>query len=152
MKKFNYRLVLPAVMIISLQLVTCQQSKSIYEYIEPAHTEHLENSELSELKLTPRATERLGIQTVAVTEENVVDNAGAQLTQKVTPYASVIYDSHGQIWVYTNPEPLVFIRHEIKIDFIKGDKAYLLEGPPVGTMVVTQGAAELYGTEYHVGH
>ena len=45
---------------------------------------------------------------------------------------------------------IVFLRHEIKIDFIKDNTVHLTEGPPVGTKIVTQGAAELYGTEYEV--
>jgi hypothetical protein len=49
--------------------------------------------------------------------------------------------------VYTNPERLSFVREAITIDFIERDQAYLLEGPEVGTAVVTLGAAELFGTE-----
>jgi hypothetical protein len=49
--------------------------------------------------------------------------------------------------VYTNPEPLVFLRSPITIDYIDGDLAVLSEGPAVGTAVVTLGAAELFGTE-----
>lgn len=135
-----------------LLFVACEKSTSTYEKIEPSHTEQIENSELSKVMLTERAVERLAIKTATVTEEALTEGNGPQKTQKVVPYASVIYDSNGHIWVYTNPEPLVYIRHEIKIDFIKGDKTYLLEGPPVGTTVATQGAAELYGTESHVGH
>jgi hypothetical protein len=49
--------------------------------------------------------------------------------------------------VYTNPEPLVFVRHAIVIDYIEGDLAILSEGPDAETAVVTVGAAELYGAE-----
>ena len=155
MKKFNHKIVLLALLIAALQLVACQKQKATnYEHIVPAQIEHIEGSELSKLTLTERAAERLGILTAKVVEEPITGEGGygAQTTQKVTPYGSIIYDFHGHTWVYTNPEPLVYLRHEIKIDRIKGDKVYLLEGPPVGTTVATQGAAELYGTEYHVGH
>lgn len=56
----------------------------------------------------------------------------------------------GETWAYTNPEPLVFIRQSIIIDFIEGDLAVLSEGPATGTAVVTVGAAELYGAEVGV--
>ncbi len=67
--------------------------------------------------------------------------------RKVVPYAAVLYGVHGETWVYSNPEPLVFVRLPITIDYIEGDLAILSEGPQVGTAVVTVGAAELFGTE-----
>jgi hypothetical protein len=67
--------------------------------------------------------------------------------RKVVPYAAVLYGVHGETWVYSNPEPLVFVRQPIVVDYIEGDLAYLLEGPEAGTAVVTVGAAELFGTE-----
>lgn len=67
--------------------------------------------------------------------------------RKIVPYAAVLYGVHGETWVYTNPEPLVFVRSPITIDYIEGDLAILSEGPEVGTAIVTIGAAELFGTE-----
>jgi hypothetical protein len=72
--------------------------------------------------------------------------------QKVIPYSAVIYDSSGKTWTYTNPEPLVFVRHRIDVDSIEGDRAVLKEGPAIGTIVVTAGAAELMGVEQKFGH
>jgi hypothetical protein len=66
---------------------------------------------------------------------------------KVVPYAAVLYGVHGETWVYSNPEPLVYVRQPIVIDYVEGDLAILSEGPEVGTAVVTVGAAELFGTE-----
>ncbi len=71
--------------------------------------------------------------------------------RKVVPYSAVIYDVQGDTWAYTNPEPLVFVRHSITIDYIERDTAVLLDGPPAGTAVVTVGAAELFGVELGVG-
>jgi hypothetical protein len=65
----------------------------------------------------------------------------------VVPYAAVVYGLEGETWVYTNPEPLVFVREPIVVDYIEGDQAYLTEGPPTGTNIVTVGVAELFGTE-----
>lgn len=67
--------------------------------------------------------------------------------QKIIPFAAVIYGVHGETWVYTNPEPLVYIREPIVIDFIQDEWAVLSDGPEVGKAVVTVGGAELFGTE-----
>ena len=47
--------------------------------------------------------------------------------------------------------PLNFLRHQITIDYIKGNEAVLSQGPIVGTGVVTVATAELYGTEMRRG-
>jgi hypothetical protein len=73
--------------------------------------------------------------------------AAQDTLRKVVPYQAVLYGVHGETWVYSEPEPLVYVRLPIVIEFIEGDLAYLSEGPEVGTAVVTVGAAELFGTE-----
>lgn len=77
--------------------------------------------------------------------------AGSGAQRKIIPYSAVIYDLHGEAWVYTNPEPLVFVRHPIDVDYIEGDLAILVAGPPAGARVVAVGAAELFGAESGVG-
>ncbi|HEY3312514.1 MAG TPA: hypothetical protein VGK00_12815 [Anaerolineales bacterium] len=72
---------------------------------------------------------------------------GSGLLQKVVPYQSVIYGIKGETWVYTNPEPLTFVRKPIAIDFIDEDMVVLSDGPATGTAVVTVGVAELFGAE-----
>lgn len=77
-----------------------------------------------------------------------VPQAKNGVVQKVIPYAALIYDVEGGTWVYVKePDALSFIRQSVTVDFILGDQAYLVEGPEVGTQVVTMGAAELYGVE-----
>lgn len=71
---------------------------------------------------------------------------------KIVPYSSVIYDVSGNSWLYTNPEPLVFVRHKISIDRILGNVVVLKEGPEAGTKIVSVGAAELMGIEQKVGN
>lgn len=116
---------------------------------EPAKVETIAGSELHRLTLIPKAAERLGIKTAPVGEEQA---AGSGAKKKVVPYSAVIYDSHGDTWVYTSPENLVYVRAHIKVERIDRDKAILSEGPPAGTQVVTVGAALLFGTEFEVGH
>jgi hypothetical protein len=115
---------------------------------EPAKVEHVEGSEdVSRLTLTPRAVERLGIQTKPV----LVGKVG-NATRRVVPYGALLYDAKGDTWVYVNPAPLDYVREPVTVDHIEGDQAVLTAGPPEGTRVVTVGAAELYGTETGVGH
>jgi len=73
--------------------------------------------------------------------------AGTGTPRKIIPYAAVIYDPQGATWVYTNPEPLVFVRQPIVVDYIENELAILSEGPDADTVVVTVGAAELFGAE-----
>lgn len=77
---------------------------------------------------------------------------GSGKPQKIVPYSSVIYDLHGDTWTYTSLENLTFVRHAISVDYIEGDVAVLADGPPPGTTIVVVGAAELFGTEFGVGH
>jgi hypothetical protein len=77
---------------------------------------------------------------------------GSGTPKKVVPYSAVLYDAHGEAWVYTNPEPLSFVRHRVTIEHVDDDKAVLGDGPDVGTKIVTVGAAELFGAELGVGH
>ena len=77
---------------------------------------------------------------------------GTGTPKKVVPYSAILYDAHGQAWVYTNPEPLAFVRHRVTIEHVDDDKAVLGDGPDVGTKIVTVGAAELFGAELGVGH
>ena len=72
---------------------------------------------------------------------------GSDQKQKTVPYSALYYDAKGGAWVYVAKGPLVFERQSIGIARVAGDLAVMSEGPPVGTPVVTVGAALLYGTE-----
>jgi hypothetical protein len=115
------------------------------ELPQPAKVEAIPGSNLSRLTLEERAIERVGIKTVPAR------NLGAA-GRKVVPYSAVIYDATGGTWVYTNPEPRVYIRQSITVESIGSEQAILSTGPTAGTAVVTVGAAELYGTELGVDH
>jgi hypothetical protein len=93
--------------------------------------------------MDPQAVERLDMQVAPV--RNAGKAAGG--SQKTIPYAAVFYGTAGETWAYANPEPETFERATIVIDRIVGDTAFLSDGPPEGTQVVTQGAAELFGVE-----
>lgn len=74
--------------------------------------------------------------------------SGSETPRKVVPYAAVIYGPNGETWVFISPEPLVFVRQPVSVDYIEDELAVLSEGPPAGMAVVTVGAAELYGSEF----
>lgn len=135
-----------AICLLLTALVTtgCGEAPSDEHVIdEPVHVTEIAGSDVAHVTLTSGAAQRLDISTAAVTE------AGAMTT---VPNAAVIVDEHGGFWVYTNPEPLAYERAPIEIDHEDDERAYLTDGPPVGTQVVTLGAAELYGAERGIGH
>jgi len=109
--------------------------------------EEVAGTDLNRITLTAKAADRLDIQTEPVRTAVV---AGKPRT--LIPYAAVLYDAAGATWTYTNPEPLVFVRHAITVERVDDEDAVLTAGPPAGAEVVTVGAAELYGSEYGVGH
>ena len=109
-----------------------------------SQVEVIDGSEVKRVTLTEKAAQRLDIRTGEVGNEGT-----GRLT---TPYSSVVYDTAGGTWVYTVPKPLTYVRHSVVVEAIKGEKAYLKQGPPAGTKVVTVGVAELYGTEKGIGH
>jgi multidrug resistance efflux pump len=69
----------------------------------------------------------------------------------VVPWSAVVHDVQGGAWVYEARESRVFVRRRVQVAYVIGETAVLSAGPPVGTRVVTQGAAELFGTEFGTG-
>lgn len=144
-----YRWMLVVAAAAAVSLSGCAKSAEVAAAkTEPVKIDKVEGTDLSRLTLEARAVERLGLTTQTVAE---LSRFGDQSPRLTVPYGAVLYDAKGATWVYTNPEPLVFVRHAITVDYIKGDLAVLLEGPPVGTSVVTAGGAELAGVEFGVG-
>jgi hypothetical protein len=110
---------------------------------EPASVVTPAGSDHPQVVVEKEAAQRLGIQTTVV--ETAPDGVAV-------PSSAIFVDPDGAWWVYTNPEPLVFERHEIGLERDDGGVAYLSSGPPAGTKVVTVGVPELYGIEEAVGH
>ena len=69
----------------------------------------------------------------------------------VVPWAAVLHDVHGGQWVYENTAPQTFVRRRVQVARVEGDRAILASGPKPGAKVVTDGAAELFGTEFGAG-
>jgi len=143
--KHHNRWMVALLLFACLPLTACKQTSETAAATEeggPAKVEHLKGAEPTRVTLTEEAAKRLDIQTAAIRDMEI---AGAQ--RKVIPYAAVLYDTQGNTWTYSNPEPLVFVRHKITVDRIEGEMAVLADGPAAGTAVVTVGAQELYGSE-----
>ena len=113
----------------------------------PAHIEPLEGSDVSRVKLEQRAAERLDIKTAPVAADS--SSIAGSL---VIPYSALLYDAEGATWVYTSPQPLEYVRAPVTVAAIRGEQVFLSAGPEPGTMVVVTGAAEIFGTEFGVGH
>lgn len=108
----------------------------------PATLDEVAGTDLWRITLTESAATRLDIQT------ETVEVAGDGL---VVPSAAVIITPDGSYWVYTNPQGLTYLRHEIT-DVVEEDhQAFFSEGPSAGTAVVVTGVPELYGAEFGIG-
>jgi hypothetical protein len=147
MRRVNTALVLAVAAAASLLPAATPRAATPAEaapLVRPARIEPIEGTNLRKITLTDRAAQRLDVQT----SEILQDPSGEQ----IVPYAAVLYDLAGVAWIYTNPEPRTFVRHRVSVARINGTSAYLKEGPPVGTRVVTVGVSQLYGAEKGVGH
>ena len=144
MQRSSHQLVLTLfVVAAAVMLAACSTAaEGISSGDEPVVVEEVEGTELSRLTLSESAAERLDIQTVLVE---------AASEGSVVPSAAVIIDPDGVYWVYANPDPFVFLRHEIRPVVEEGGQAFFVEGPEVGTAVVVIGVPELYGAEFGIG-
>jgi hypothetical protein len=143
----QYRVQRAGAAVLALGLLACSPAPAPVESEEPpARVEVVEGTELSRLMLTERAAARLGIRTAPV------ERVAGRPSWTTVPYSAVLYAPDGETWIYISTEPLTYIRHAVVVDRIDGQLAVLSKGPPVDTQVVTVGVAELYGTEFEVGH
>lgn len=141
------RYILVALLGTALMAAGCRSDSPVARH-EPVKLEETDQKGIMRVTLEAKAAERLGIETARVSEEAVAGKTGMR---KVIPYGALMYDTHGEAWTFTSPQPLVFIREHIVVDDIEGDRVILAEGPSPGTIVVTVGAAELMGAEHKYG-
>ncbi len=67
------------------------------------------------------------------------------------PESALIHDIHGGTWVYERTADHVYARRRVEVLDITDGYAALVRGLKPGAMVVTTGAAELYGVEFGAG-
>lgn len=130
------------VAVVGVVMTACGSAGGAEATEEPVAIEATNDAEIWRLTLTESAARRLDVQTATV------GSAGDRL---VVPSAAVIIDPAGVYWVYTNPQPLVYVREEIRPVHEEGHLAFFDEGPPLGMAVVTTGVPELYGAEFGIG-
>jgi hypothetical protein len=132
--------------VLSLGIAGCADTSESSSDGDPAATieevQAPDGTELQQVTLGSGAAGRLGIRFAPVTRE------AADL---VIPADALVYDPTGGTWVYTEVEPRSFLRQRVTVREVTGDRVLLSEGPEAGTEVVTQGTAELYGTEEGIG-
>lgn len=65
------------------------------------------------------------------------------------PWDAVLHDIHGGTWVYEQLTEGTFSRRRVEVRYVTGNIAHLApkSAPKVGTVIVTKGSAELFGTE-----
>lgn len=132
------RLTALGLVVLGLSVSACGGSSGTSTPADPAQLTKLAGG-VNRITLTADAAKRIDVTTAPAESDG---------GNTVIPYAAVLYDPNGQTWTYTSPKPRVFIRADITVDRIDGDRAILAKGPAPGTAVVTVGAPELWGVEY----
>ena len=69
---------------------------------------------------TEQAVRNIGLETSTV-------SADPKSKKLSVPYEAILYDSQGKTWVYTNPEPLVYVRGSVTVERIDGQIARLAD-------------------------
>ena len=82
---------------------------------------------------------------------------GVRLTRRgetdslVVPRAALLHDAYGGAWVYEAQPEHVYVRRRVNVVDLVDAYVVLSQGPAPGARVVTDGAAELFGTEFGAG-
>ncbi|HPA17781.1 MAG TPA: membrane fusion protein MtrC [Verrucomicrobiae bacterium] len=67
------------------------------------------------------------------------------------PWNAVVHDIYGGTWVYMKAGPLAYARRRVEVARVSGADAVIEAGLDEKDEVVTDGAAELFGTEFGAG-
>jgi len=112
---------------------------------EPAKITEIDGGEAKQVTFTREGATRTGLQTASVERRGALS---------AVPYEALMYDQEGATFVYASPRPLTYLRAPVEVDRVKDGRVLLRSGPPVGTTVVTVGAAEVFGAELGIagGH
>lgn len=113
----------------------------------PAVVEHVDGSDRAWVGMTEEAVDRIGLEIAPV---RLAPGSSGRL---IVPYAGLVYGADGTTWVYAADDSgLRFRRVVVTVHSAEARRAVLLDGPRVGTVVAGRGSAELYGSEFEVGH
>ena len=139
-----HRAAIAAALAIGVALTGCTQDPEVIpKRAGPAKVTPVGDGKIKQVTLNDQAVKRIGLEMIVITQEGAL---------RVVPYPAVVYDEKGGTFVYTSPAAYTFVRSPITVSTITGGKAYLTDGPPAGTSIVTVGTAELYGAEQGIGY
>lgn len=130
-----------ALIVAGLAVSGCQEVASNLVDSQPFELEEIKGTDLNRVKISDEVAKQIDLQTSRVRGSG---------KQKLVPHAALIYNPDGKEFVYTRPAPQTYVRAPVTVIRVVGDRAVLLHGPPVGTVIVTLGAAELLATEYEI--
>jgi hypothetical protein len=140
------RLPAPGMLLVLVALCGCSEVEEAPSVgYQPATLHAVDGADFKRITLTAEGAERTGLRTAPVHRQGA---------HRVVPYAALLYDSAGRSFVYTSPRRLTFVRADVDVARVDGDRVLLRGGPPAGTPVVTVGATEVYGAELEIagGH
>lgn len=135
-----------ALAVAALPLAGCTEvESSAVEGYQPSKLSEVKGTDLHRVTFTAEGAERTDLRTGRISVRG---------SRAVAPYEALIYDGEGDTWVYRVDGRLSFLREPVDVLRISAGKVVLRDGPPPGTEVVTQGAAEVYGAELDIagGH
>jgi hypothetical protein len=125
----------------SLALTGCQEVASNVVKSQPYSLEPVKGTDLNRVKLSDKIAKRIDLQTVEMRTSG---------KWKVIPHVALIYNPEGKGFIYTKPQAETYVRAPVKVRRVVGGQVLLSDGPRVGTLIVTVGAAELLATEYEI--
>lgn len=141
MRRVRHTLVLAQILAAALSLSACTQVEEFESGYEPTSVQPLKGSEIKQVTFTAEAARRADVQLARV---------HVHRGHHVIPYAALIYDDAGETFTYVSAKPLRYVRTPIEVQRIAGGEVLLAHGPPLGSRVVTVGAAEVYSAEFGV--
>jgi hypothetical protein len=76
---------------------------------------------------------------------------GSAPSKLVIPWSAVVHDAYGGAWVYEQIGTRTYARRRVQVEAVMGTEAVLATGPAAGVRIVTNGVAEIFGTEFGNG-
>ncbi|RSK45864.1 efflux RND transporter periplasmic adaptor subunit [Hymenobacter perfusus] len=98
-----------------------------------------------------RPGERVAVD-VTLSSGNSATGGTATTAALTIPAAALLYDASGGQWVYVRTKPLQYTRQRVEVQRAVGNQVVVSRGVQAGAEVVTDGAAELFGTEFGGSH
>ena len=99
-----------------------------------------------------RPGERVAVDVTLSNNNAGATGAAADTPALTIPAAALLYDASGGQWVYVRTAPRQYTRQRVEVQRAVGEQVVISRGVKAGVEVVTDGAAELFGTEFGGAH